>query len=399
MAVDATTDEIMQVGRSAGLDRVGVCDSSVLYRARAELLRRKASGLSDTMEFTFRNPERSTDPSRTMAEARSIIVGARSYHRNPGPDRPVVNDNDRPMGRIAKYAQADFYSALRTSLNIVADHLRSQGHRAVVVADENNLVDREVAWRAGLGWFGKNANLLLPGAGSWFVLGSVITSAELTPSAEPIPDGCGSCRRCVDACPTGAIVADGVIDAGRCLAWLVQKAGVFPFEYRVALDDRMYGCDDCQDSCPVSVRLGPRLSSTVGGELETDAHPGSFDARNVDIFHILDATDTELIETFGRWYIPERNVNWLRRNALIILGNVASVPVTLRTERILERYLHSSDPYVRAQSVWTAFRLNRDDLAMSLADDPDARVRREIERRTEVERRIERDIDTVRAHG
>ena len=133
------------------------------------------------------------------------------------------------------------------------------GWRARVVADDNALVDRAAAERAGLGWFGKNSNILLPGAGSWFLLGSVVTDAPL-PTAAPVGDGCGSCRRCLSACPTGALVGPGVLDARRCLAWLLQATGVFPFEFRVALEGRIYGCDDCQDVCPAN-----RLVARVGG--------------------------------------------------------------------------------------------------------------------------------------
>src|SRR5262249_9416476 len=132
--------------------------------------------------------------------------------------------------------------------------LRIDGWKARVFADDNALVDREAAYRAGLGWYGKNANVLLPGAGSWFVLGSVVTDAPLLPDAAPQPDGCGACRRCIDGCPTGAIVAPGVVDARRCLAWLVQAPGDFPREFRVALGNRLYGCDDCQEVCPPNRR-------------------------------------------------------------------------------------------------------------------------------------------------
>ena len=125
----------------------------------------------------------------------------------------------------------------------------------MVFADDNSIVDREVAYRAGVGWFGKNANILLPGAGSWFVLGCVITTAPLPVAADQTPDGCGSCRRCLDACPTKAIIAPGVIDAGRCLAWIIQKPGIMAREWRSAIGDRIYGCDDCQTVCPPTVRF------------------------------------------------------------------------------------------------------------------------------------------------
>ena len=204
------------------------------------------------MQFTYRNPDRSTDPGRILAGARSLVVGAWGYRRA---EPATASLSDRPAGTVARYARRDHYG--------VPPHRPGPdrrpaawptGWRARVVVDDNALVDRAAAHRAGLGWFGRNTLLLLPGLGSWFVLGSVVTDAPLVPTPPAGPsdpaEGCGSCRRCMTACPTGALVADGVLDAGRCLAWLVQAPGTFPVEFREALGDRIYGCDDCQQVCP-----------------------------------------------------------------------------------------------------------------------------------------------------
>src|SRR5439155_14350310 len=134
---------------------------------------------------------------------------------------PAPHKDGGPVGRVVGYSWRDEYEPLRAALGSVAERLVEDGFRARVLADDNALVDREAAYRAGLGWYGKNTNLLLPGRGSWFVLGSVVTDAVL-PIAVPIADGCGSCTRCLPACPTGALVAPGVLDARRCLAHLLQ---------------------------------------------------------------------------------------------------------------------------------------------------------------------------------
>lgn len=361
----------MALARSRGLDRVGITHAGVLERSRVALVDRRDRGLSDTMGFTFRDPQRSTDPHRAVEGARSILVGALSY---AGSDREPHGPSGGLTARVARYARADFYTPLRQALQDVARHLRADGFRAVVFADENDLVDREVAWRAGLGWWGKNANLLLPGAGSWFVLGSVVTTADLLPTSGPAADGCGTCRRCLDDCPTGAIIEAGVVDARRCLAWLVQKPGVFPREYRAALGDRIYGCDDCQESCPPTVRLGARVPTRV-----TDEEPGP----DVNVLEILTASDEELLERFGRWYIAERDPRWLRRNALVILGNVGPVPLidvppNEPLRRALGHYLSHHDPMLRAHAVWAARRLRADDLLAGVRDDTDPVVRSEL---------------------
>ena len=366
----AYLESLLQFARELGLDRVGVTDASPLSRARVAIDDRKARGLSDTMGFTYRNPSRSTDPNTAVEGARSIIVAARSYHS----DQP-----DHPGGisaRVARYAQDDHYTPLRQALQQIALRLRADGYRAVVFADENNLVDREVAYRAGLGWFGKNANILLPGAGSFFSLGSIVTTAVLAPALQPAPDGCGTCRACYDECPTQAIVADGVIDARRCLAWLVQKPGVFPREFRVALGDRLYGCDDCQTSCPPTVRLHTRHHARIA----PIAGPGAF----VDVIELLNESNESLLEKYGSWYLADRDPRWLRRNGLIILGNIAPVNNSARensvmspVEQVLRRYLRDIDPMLRLHALWAAVRLGRRDLVESLAVDADESVREE----------------------
>ena len=366
----AYLESLLHFARELGLDRVGVTDASPLSRARVAIDDRKARGLSDTMGFTYRNPSRSTDPTTAVEGARSIIVAARSYHS----DQP-----DHPGGisaRVARYAQDDHYTPLRQALQKVALRLRADGYRAVVFADENNLVDREVAYRAGLGWFGKNANILLPGAGSFFSLGSIVTTAVLAPASQPAPDGCGTCRACYDECPTQAIVADGVIDARRCLAWLVQKPGIFPREFRVALGDRLYGCDDCQTSCPPTVRLHSRHHARIA----PIAGPGAF----VDVIELLNESNESLLEKYGSWYLADRDPRWLRRNGLIILGNIAPVDISARensvmspVEQVLRRYLGDIDPMLRLHALWAAVRLGRRDLVESLAVDADESVRDE----------------------
>jgi epoxyqueuosine reductase len=367
-------EALVQVGLGAGLDRVGVASAEPFLDAREQLLERAARGLSATMQFTYRNPGRSTDPGRALPGARSLVVGARSYAHvpAPAPAEPAV------VGRVARYAAEDHYAALRVGLDAMAAQLRAHGWRALVLADDNALVDRAAAHRAGLGWYAKNAHVLVPGLGSWVVLGSVVTDAELAPGpVEPVPDGCGACRRCLDACPTGAIVEPGVVDARRCLAWLVQAEGPFPREHRVALGDRLYGCDDCQEVCPPSrpprAKAGP--PSPVGSADPTaPSDPGDW----VDVLDLLAADDDSLLDRFGRWYVPRREPRYLRRNALVVLGNCAR-PGDARSRAALRAALADDDPIVRGHAVWAARRLGEDDLLADLAGESDPAVRAELD--------------------
>jgi epoxyqueuosine reductase len=334
---------IVQLGLDAGLDAVGVADVEPFGDARVEIERRRDAGLHGGMAFTFRTPARSTDPRVTMAHAQALVVGALRYDRTPMPERPP-----EAAGRVARYSWLDHYAILRAALTEIADHLRANGWAAIVLADDNALVDRAAAHRAGLGWFGKNANLLLPGQGSWCVLGSVLTDAPITPNADPQPDGCGSCTRCVDACPTNAIVAPGVVDARRCLAWLVQAPGAFPHEHREALGDRIYGCDDCQEVCPPNRRQSRILDAPAAVPSDAEAW--------VPLLELLDASDDQLLARHGRWYIPQRQPAYLRRNALLALANTAD-PADPQVVDAIRAALADPDPIVRSHAVWAAVGL------------------------------------------
>ena len=352
------TEQLLALGRNSGLHQVGVASAEVLHRARQALNERKSQGLHNQMQFTYRNPNRSTDPTATLPSAKSVIVGALSYSTQM-PEQP-----EKLSARVARYVWSDYYAQLRESLRQIAKQLESDGFRAVVLADDNSIVDREVAYQAGLGWFGKNSNLLIAGAGSYFVLGCVVTNASLVFAEKPVDDGCGSCRRCLDNCPTQAIIAPGVIDANKCLAWLLQKPGVFDRDFRVALGDRLYGCDDCQEVCPPTVRFEKRASVVVDELFKHDDRTTAW----VSVQKILLADDESLLKEFGAWYIANRDPKWLRRNALVILGNIGDANDKLVVE-LLQKYCNHSDAILRSHAVWAAARLGLNHLLPLSEDD------------------------------
>jgi epoxyqueuosine reductase len=339
-----TIDEIRGQLGEAGITHVGVTTAEVLVETREALFERRAAGLHADMGFTYRDPERSTDPVRSVAGARSVIVAAKPYLTDEEPPSPVPAAG--PHARVGRYAWIDHYAPLRSALREVSRRIRRSDHRAVAFADDNSIVDRAVAHRAGLGWYGKNANLLLPGAGSWFVLGSIVTTAEYEPTPGPAPDGCGTCTRCIDDCPTGAIISPGVIDANRCISWILQKPGSIPDRYREAIGNRIYGCDDCQDACPISVRLGRR--NTIELDTEADAW--------VDAVELLEADDDEIEARYGHWYVTDRDFRWVRRNALVVVGNVGD-PADARVQRVLGHYRAHIDPILAEHAVWAANRV------------------------------------------
>jgi len=316
-----------------------------LERERSALVGQARSGRSADMAFTFRRPARSTSPVALLPGARSVVAVALAFSPSEAP-APTV-----PSGRVARYSWRDRYRELDAALGAMADVLEQQGWRAQVLSDDNRLLDKAVAVALGLGWYGRQTLVLVPGAGSWALLGSVVSDAPPPSADAPRPHppavGCGSCRRCLDACPTGALVAPGVLDARRCLAWLLQSSKPLPTWARPLLGDRLYGCDTCQDVCPVNQRMSARRPARTSEE----------DEPWVDLAWVLEASDGELLERLGRWYVPRRDPSALRRNALVVAGNVLTPPLDARFGRLLAQAAHHHDAAVREAARWATERL------------------------------------------
>jgi epoxyqueuosine reductase len=219
---------------------------------------------------------------------------------------------------MPRYTRRDEYAALRESLRRLGERLRNLAPRSrfAVYVDSNHHVDREAAARAGIAVYGKNTLAITRRHGSWVVLGVLVTDAELAPThaepGRPAWEVCGSCRACIDACPTGAIVADGVLDARRCLSWLSQSR-LDELPHAAAFGDRVYGCDICQDVCPWNTGADRRAA-----ELE----PDGVDDAYPPLREWLEADPDALAERYRRLYVPDRDGRHLQRNARVALANV-----------------------------------------------------------------------------
>jgi epoxyqueuosine reductase len=324
---------LVDAGRAAGLVGIGVCGTDPFDAVRESLEEAVASGRSAGMRFTFGDPQAATDVTASLPWARSLVVGAHAYL--PAAGGP--GDGGVASARIARFAERDHYAPLRSALESIAGVLRSAGHRAAVLVDDNRLVDRAAAVRAGVAWWGKNTMALVPGAGPWVLLGSVVTDADLDPD-EPTRRTCGACDACLPACPTGALVEPGVLDARRCIAYWLQAPGTIPRELRSAIGDRLYGCDDCLEACPPGSRLVVR-SATVAGR--------------VDVRGLLAMADRQLLARFERFYIPRNDPRYLRRNALVVLGNTG----TEEDSGLLAGYAGHGDALLREHAVWALGRI------------------------------------------
>jgi epoxyqueuosine reductase len=356
MTLETRLEEAASAAGAAGF---GICDAGPFDDVRSELERRKEDGSHAGLTFTYNDPVRSTDVAASLPWARRLVVAAWSYlpgAGSPGPEVPGT-------GRIARFATEDHYRPLRTLLGELATVLEGAGFRSEVLADDNRLVDRAAAVRAGVGWWGKSSMVLVPGAGPWVLLGSVATDAELV-SSTPMRRDCGTCTACMPACPTGAIVAPGVIDARRCLARWSQAPGVIPVELRRPMGDRIYGCDDCLDACPPGWRALDRAGEPRG---------------RIDVLALLAAGDEELLDAYGHFYLPRRRPSVLRRNALVALGNAPGPGAASAAAS----YLTADDWVLRAHAAWALGEIGGEEarraLDAALEQEQDPQVRIEIE--------------------
>lgn len=323
---------LRSVAIESGLAGFGVCSADPFSPERAAIEERVADGLHGGLRFTYADPVAATDVRTSFPWAQSLAVGAFAYvpgSGNPGPSAPG-------SGRVARFAEQDHYVGLRTGLEAVGGVLEAAGHRAAILADDNRLVDRGAAVRAGVGWWGRSTMVLAPGHGPWLLLGSVVTDADL-PIDQPMRRDCGTCDACLPACPTGALT-DGVLDARICLAHRLQAPGVIPEELRIAVGDRVYGCDDCLDACPPGRRATESDPATQG---------------RVDLIELLGASDSALLTVHGHWYIPQRRPRYLRRNALVALGNSGGQEAVA----VAAGYLGNPDWLLRAHAAWALGRL------------------------------------------
>jgi epoxyqueuosine reductase len=228
-----------------GFERAGVGPAAPPPHAAA-FERWLEAGFAGTMAYLARTRAERVDPGRLLPGARSVVAVALSY--NPGPDVPEAAG----WGPVARYARGrDYHDLMRPRLGALAAFIdAAAAARSRAAVDTSAVLERDLAARAGLGWIGKNTNLLAPELGSYFFIGIVLTTATLEPDAEQ-PDRCGTCTACLEACPTQAFPAPRVLDARRCISYLtIEHRGDIPGGLAAHLGDWVFGCDVCQDVCP-----------------------------------------------------------------------------------------------------------------------------------------------------
>ena len=329
-----TAAELERLAEELGLDAIGAAPAEPYADTERHIAERKERGLFADLKFTMAQPEVSCHPETLLPDARTVVSAALCYYA----DAPESTPGE---GRLPRYSWTDAYADLRERLDELGRRL---GGVYRVLVDANQHVDREAAARSGVGFYGKNTMLITRKHGSWVVVGALVTTAELE-STPPLGLDCGSCRLCIDACPTNALDEPGVLDVNRCLSYWTQSKHSIPEPVRVALEDRAYGCDICQDVCPWNRGVEKRRA----GPPPAGAEP------NISLVDWLEAEDAELRVRYERLFVPRNDPRYLRRNALVALGNAGGPEH--RTH--IERYAASNDELLREHAEWALARLDK----------------------------------------
>ncbi len=309
----------------------GVCDAAPVAR-HAEFRAWLAEGKHGSMDYLARNTDARVDPGRVLPGARSVIMVADVYRLRGTREEAATEDalaNGR--GTIATYARGrDYHKVIKKRLHLLCDELRGRfptaGFRAFV--DTAPVMERDLAQRAGLGWIGKHTLLIHPAIGSCFLLGGVLTTLEIKSSAAPVPDHCGTCTRCIDACPTQAITPHS-IDAGRCISYLtIENRGVIDDRFHSAIGNWLYGCDICQDVCPHNSVRPPGADT---GRMNPEYAPRR---DSFDLLDVLGWTEDDRRREFAGTALTRATLAMMKRNAVIVAGNAISdgCPEPLRSE-------------------------------------------------------------------
>jgi len=336
------SDQIKVKAREFGFELVGVAPLSTSPEAEfyTEWL---ARGYAGEMDYLKHGRETRLDPAPLLPGARSLIVCALNYHT----DRPLTS-LDPERGWVSRYAWgADYHKVLQTRLKRLAEWIRQETRVGTrVYVDTGPLLERVYAKYGGVGWFGKNTCIIDQKVGSWIFLGCILTELELAYDT-PAPDRCGSCTRCIDACPTDAIVEPYVLDSRKCISYLtIELRGSIPESLREGVGHHLFGCDICQDVCPWN-RRAPFTS-----EEKLEARPELF-WPSLD--HLLDLDDEGWRHLIRGTSMNRAKVRGLIRNLMVVVGNSG----LKRFRKKVERFLAHSDETVRSHADWAVRKLDK----------------------------------------
>jgi epoxyqueuosine reductase len=339
-------ERIAREANALGFEAVRFASADPPPGAGAALDAFLADGRHGDMAWLEANAERRKSPRAIWPDVKSIIMLGMSY----GPERdPLHALAARSRGAISVYAQgADYHDIIKSKLKVLASRVQDVAHGDVkIFVDTAPVMEKPIAAKAGLGWQGKHTNLVSRDFGSWLFLGSIFTTAEIDPDL-PEEDHCGDCRRCLDVCPTHAFVAPYQLDARACISYLtIEHKGHIGIEYREAMGNRIFGCDDCLAVCPWNKFAKGAREAKLSVRTESDNPP---------LAELLQLEDASFRARFRGTPIKRTGRDRFLRNVLIAAGNSGDETLVPR----VEGHLSDASPLVRAMAVWALSRLAPD---------------------------------------
>ena len=407
-----STQAIKDYAYTLGFDSVQITSAEAFPEAEQIIKERIAAGLMDGLPwFTTERTEVSCHPDALLPNAQSIIALAICYLTEQPEEEQIAGS---PRGRISRYAWGDdYHDSIKPKLQQFADWLRAYACDEIgealetrLFVDTGRMVDRAVAQRAGLGWYGKNTNILTKGWGSWVFLAEIVTNLPLT-SDEPLKASCGSCEMCLHACPTRALPNPYELDTTRCISFLtIELRGSIPLELRPLMGNLIFGCDICQEVCPVNKLAEQRLGmqdrakeqmipvtnilrrSTADSANNAKARPSfrghdEFRPRSTvgsspELIPLLSLTEAQFRERFRRSPIKRTKRRGLLRNVCVALGNIGdpqAVPALIGA-------LHDEEALIRGHAAWALGRIGDEQSLVALDEalgiEQDREVQKEI---------------------
>ena len=299
-------------------------------------------GFQGEMGYMKRRKSEREDPRKLLSDTNSVICLSHNYYTT---DKDMTFLECKKRGDISLYAlNKDYHDVIQPKLNELEKEIKKQfsNSKTKSYVDTGPILEKPLAQKAGLGWIGKHTNLITEGEGSWYFLSEILTTAKL-PESNPAIDHCGTCRSCIDICPTNAIVAPYLLDSRRCISYLtIELKGMIPLEFRKAIGNRIYGCDDCQIVCPWN-----SFAQKTG---ETDYHE---DNETKWLIELMSMDDEKFYKRFRKspiWRLKRRR---FLRNVAIALGNSGD----LEALPVLTSSLADKEPLIRAHAVWAIGQL------------------------------------------
>ncbi|MGG3193926.1 tRNA epoxyqueuosine(34) reductase QueG [Priestia aryabhattai] len=331
-------EEIISYSKEIGIDKIGFASASMFDELKNRLLAQQELGYASGFEEP--DIEKRVDPALVVPKARSIISIALAYPSRLKDAPKSTKEDRRGIFCRASWGQ-DYHTVLRDRLQKLEAFIKEKVPAAILqsMVDTGELSDRAVAERAGIGWSGKNCAIITPEFGSYVYLGEMITDIPFPPD-KPIEDGCGTCNKCVDACPTGALVTGGQLNSQRCIAFLTQTKGFLAEEFRSKLGNRLYGCDTCQTVCPENKGKDFHFHP----EMEPDP-----ELAKPKLKPLLTMSNREFKEKFGHVSGSWRGKKPIQRNAIIALAHFkdqTAVP------DLIELIKNDVRPVIRGTAAW-----------------------------------------------